>query len=83
MHDFMRPQAGKQKFLGAAVSSVHTTCGCTDALVDLSKAAMDESGMLSIPEPERTHLQVQMHKVWTSNKIAMSSFQRRGASKSL
>lgn len=82
MHDFMRPDTGKQRFLSSSVSLVHIGCGCTSTLVDLSKAAMDESRMSSIPEPERRHLQVQLQKVMVS-KIEMGKFQRPGASKVL
>ena len=82
IHEFMRPDAGKQKYLGATVSSVHVACGCTGALVERSKAAVDASGMSSIPEPENTHLKVQRQKLEIS-KIELSKFQRRGASKGL
>ena len=78
MHNFMRPE----KYLSAAVTMVHVRCGCTSDLVARSKAAVDTSGMSSIPEPENTHLQVQRQKLDTS-RIEVSKFKRHGAPKGL
>ena len=79
IHDFMRPHGGKQKYFGSADSMMHIECGCTGALIDLSKAALNASGMSSMPEPVATHLEVQRQKLEVS-KIEMSKFRRRDAS---